>query len=66
VLNRYIQFGDGYDPFLMYPYENYHRSDENSHQEAVKSLFNLNISYVYRLMRAKNSILEIKSKHKDS
>lgn len=65
-MNRYIKFDEGYDPFLMDPYEKFHRGVDYEEKESIKSLFNLNISLVYRLMRAKNSILEIRSKFKEA
>ena len=48
----------------MEPYEKYHRSNTDQ-QDAIKNLYNLNISYVYRLIRTKNAILEIRSKLKE-
>lgn len=60
ILNRYIRFDDGYDPFFMSHYEQYHRS-ESSNSPSVARLFSLPISYAYRLIKTKNLILELRS-----
>ena len=43
-------------------YEHFHRNIDKNVPTAVKGLFNLNMSFVYRLIKAKNAILEIRAK----
>jgi hypothetical protein len=42
-------------------YERIHKNAEAATEQSIKALFNLNISYVYRLLKAKNNILEIRA-----
>lgn len=60
-MNEYIVFDDGYDPFLMNYYESYHKGKVKIDNEAIKKLYMINISHAYRLMKAKNNILELRS-----
>ena len=61
ILNHFIVFDEGYDPFLMSPYEQIHRKKMKNLSEPVKNLYNLNISYAYKLIKTKNLILELRS-----
>jgi hypothetical protein len=60
-LAEYIPFNDIYDPFLIWSAKNIKRyydlgvivQDEN-----IKELFNVNVSYLYRLLRAQKKMEE--------
>lgn len=58
-LKKYIGFGKGYDPFFLTPYERIQKrvADEDI-PKCVSKLFKMNISYVYRLIKAKNEIVK--------
>ena len=57
-LSRYIPFGKGYDPFFLTPYEHFQQTGfPPNTPKCVMKLFQMNISYVYRLIKAKNMIL---------
>lgn len=60
-LNQYINFDESYDPFLMAPYESIHRGKGTRMEAPIKDLFSMNISYAYRLMKTKNTILDLRS-----
>lgn len=51
----------------MAQYENTHRNKMNQMETPIKDLYAMNISYAYRLMKTKNTILELRSmaKRKD-
>jgi hypothetical protein len=54
-LKKYIGFGKGYDPFFLTPYERAQkRGIDEEIPKCVAKLFKMNISYVYRLIKAKN------------
>lgn len=59
VLNRYMCFDLGYDPFFLCEYEYLHRG--GSALPPIVRLFTFAISYAYRLMRTKNAVLELRS-----
>ena len=64
MVGKYINFGSGDDPFLMDYYEQFHRNNGSNTEESIKGLFQLNISLVYRLLKTKNALLDIKAKMK--
>lgn len=54
-LKKYIGFGKGYDPFFLTPYERAQKTGiDEEMPKCVLKLFKMNISYVYRLIKAKN------------
>ena len=54
-LSSYISFARGYDPFFLVPYEHYQKNGFLPETpKCVMKLFTMNISYVYRLIKAKN------------
>ena len=42
-------------------YELYHKGKTKTNHLAIKKLYLINISHAYRLMKAKNQILELRS-----
>jgi hypothetical protein len=57
-LNRFILFQQGYDPFFLYHYEMKGRKSPALPHPTIDKLFNLNISYACRLLKARNRLLE--------
>ena len=55
IMAEYIIFSAGFDPFFLHHYELSQKSILNMKKsKAVEKLFNMNISYVFRLIKAKN------------
>ena len=63
IMAEYIIFSAGFDPFFLHHYELSQKSILNMKKsKAVEKLFNMNISYVFRLIKAKNQMLNSLSK----
>jgi hypothetical protein len=56
-LNRFVLFQQGYDPFFLYHYEMKGRKTPALPHPTIDKLFNLNISYACRLLKARNRLL---------
>jgi hypothetical protein len=56
ILAKYIEFGEGFDPFFMNQYELIQSKQGTVHEEVAKA-YNLGISLSHRLMKAKKDIL---------
>lgn len=56
-------FGPGYDPFLLHHYEQVCKdgSIKLKPSQAVDNLYDLSISYAYRLLKTKHAILNLRS-----
>ncbi len=60
-LKYYIDFSSGYDPLFLEHYKsakNRTISEDLVKNEHIDSLFSVNISYYYRLLRAQQKMLE--------
>lgn len=59
-LTNYIPFSDGYDPLfvqVLKSTQSRHQSNSLQYDYNVKELFNLNASYMYRLLRGHQKML---------
>jgi hypothetical protein len=64
ILNRYMCFDQGYDPFFLCEYEYLHRG--GSALPPIVRLFTFAISYAYRLMKTRNAVLELRAEMNSS
>lgn len=65
VINNFIDFDEGYDPFFIKLYENVHRkkTQSPSSKDAIfNKKFDLPISSAYRMMKIRNQILDERSR----
>lgn len=54
-MGEFVSFSKTYDPFLLHPYERIEAEGlPEGAPEPIAKLFKMNISYVYRLIKAKN------------